>query len=162
MVESASRPSAPQPLVGGGVIDIASFLAGPIGAMFLADFGADVVKVERPGTGDESRYWGNNKNGVGLYYKVLNRNKRSVTADLRTPLGVEIVTRLVKTADILVENFRPGTLERWGLGWDVLSQINPRLVMVRITGFGQTGPNAPRPGFGTLEARSADRARQSL
>jgi crotonobetainyl-CoA:carnitine CoA-transferase CaiB-like acyl-CoA transferase len=139
-----------KPLEGVRVIDIASFLAGPIGAMFLADFGADVVKVERPDTGDESRYWGNAKNGIGLYYKVLNRNKRSVTADLRTPLGVEIVKRLVKTADILVENFRPGTLERWGLGWDVLSAINPRLVMLRITGFGQTGPNSPRPGFGTL------------
>lgn len=140
----------PGPLSGIRVIDIASFLAGPIGAMFLADFGADVVKVERPGTGDESRFWGNSKNGVGLYYKVLNRNKRSVTADLRTPLGVEILKRLVATADILVENFRPGTLERWGLGWDVLSAINPRLIMLRITGFGQTGPNAARPGFGTL------------
>ncbi|MBV9560343.1 MAG: CoA transferase [Bradyrhizobium sp.] len=138
------------PLEGVRVIDIASFLAGPIGAMFLADFGADVIKIERPDTGDESRYWGNARNGIGLYYKVLNRNKRSVTADLRTPLGVEIVKRLVKTADILIENFRPGTLERWGLGWDVLSAINPALVMVRITGFGQTGPNAPRPGFGTL------------
>ena len=138
------------PLAGVRVIDIASFLAGPIGAMFLADYGADVIKVERPETGDESRFWGNSKNGVGLYYKVLNRNKRSVTADLRTPLGAEILKRLVRTADILVENFRPGTLERWGLGWDVLSAINPRLVMVRITGFGQTGPNAARPGFGTL------------
>jgi crotonobetainyl-CoA:carnitine CoA-transferase CaiB-like acyl-CoA transferase len=138
------------PLEGVRVVDIASFLAAPIGAMFLADFGADVVKVERPDTGDESRYWGNSKNGVGLYYKVLNRNKRSVTADLRTPMGVEIVKRLVKTADILVENFRPGTLEKWGLGWDVLSKINPGLVMLRITGFGQTGPNSARPGFGTL------------
>jgi crotonobetainyl-CoA:carnitine CoA-transferase CaiB-like acyl-CoA transferase len=138
------------PLDGVRVIDVASFLAGPIGAMFLADYGADVIKVERPDTGDESRFWGNSKNGVGLYYKVLNRNKRSVTADLRTALGVEILKRLVKTADILVENFRPGTLERWGLGWDVLSAINPRLIMVRITGFGQTGPNAARPGVGTL------------
>jgi len=144
------RMKGRKPLEGVRVIDIASFLAGPIGAMFLADFGADVIKVERPVTGDESRYWGNAKNGIGLYYKVLNRNKRSVTADLRTPLGVEIVKRLVKTADILVENFRPGTLERWGLGWEVLSAINPRLVMLRITGFGQTGPNSPRPGFGTL------------
>ncbi|MCQ4504309.1 CoA transferase, partial [Vibrio parahaemolyticus] len=84
--------------------------AAPIGAMFLADFGAEVIKVERPETGDESRYWGNAKNGIGLYYKVLNRNKKSVTADLRTPLGVEIVKRLVRDADILVENFRPGTL----------------------------------------------------
>jgi crotonobetainyl-CoA:carnitine CoA-transferase CaiB-like acyl-CoA transferase len=138
------------PLEGVKVIDIASFLAAPIGAMFLADFGAEVIKVERPETGDESRYWGNAKNGIGLYFKVLNRNKKSVTADLRTPLGVEIVKRLVRDADILVENFRPGTLEKWGLGWDVLSKINPGLIMLRITGFGQTGPNSDRPGFGTL------------
>lgn len=156
MTDAASKAStsdsqsARLPLEGVRVVDIASFLAAPIGAMFLADFGADVVKVERPDTGDESRYWGNSKNGVGLYYKVLNRNKRSVTADLRTPLGVEIVKRLVKSADILVENFRPGTLEKWGLGWDVLSKINPGLIMLRITGFGQTGPNSSRPGFGTL------------
>ncbi|MBN9261050.1 MAG: CoA transferase [Hyphomicrobium sp.] len=149
-VPTSGNAGARLPLEGVRVVDIASFLAAPIGAMFLADFGADVVKVERPDTGDESRYWGNSKNGVGLYYKVLNRNKRSVTADLRTPMGVEIVKRLVKTADILVENFRPGTLEKWGLGWDVLSKINPGLIMLRITGFGQTGPNSSRPGFGTL------------
>jgi crotonobetainyl-CoA:carnitine CoA-transferase CaiB-like acyl-CoA transferase len=146
----APAPATRLPLEGVRVIDIASFLAAPIGAMFLADFGAEVIKVERPGTGDQSRYWGNNKDGVGLYYKVLNRNKKSITADLHTPLGVEILKRLVKTADILVENFRPGTLEKWGLGWDVLSEINPKLVMLRITGFGQTGPNSPRAGFGTL------------
>ena len=144
----STRP--PMPLEGVRVIDIASFLAAPIGAMFLADFGAEVIKVERPGVGDESRNWGNNKDGIGLYFKVINRNKKSVTADLRTPLGVEIVKRLVRTADILVENFRPGTLERWGIGWETLSAINPRLIMLRITGFGQTGPNAARPGFGTL------------
>jgi len=149
-IESEQAPHVRLPLEGVRVIDIASFLAAPIGAMFMADFGAEVIKVERPGTGDESRFWGNNKNGIGLYAKVLNRNKKSVTADLRTPLGAEILKRLVKDADVLVENFRPGTLERWGLGWDVLCAINPRLVMLRITGFGQTGPNAARPGFGTL------------
>jgi len=118
--------------------------------MFLGDSGADVIKVERPETGDEIRYWGNNKNGVGLMYKLINRNKRSVTADLRTPLGVEIVKKLVKDADIIIENYRTGTLEKWGLGYDVLSEINPGIIMVRITGFGQTGPNSHRPGFGTL------------
>jgi len=148
--ESLAPARSRLPLEGVRVIDIASFLAAPIGAMFLADFGAEVIKVERPDTGDECRYWGNNKDGVGLYFKVINRNKKSVTADLHTPLGVEIVKRLVKTADILVENFRPGTLERWGLGWDVLSKINPKLIMLRITAFGQTGPNAHRAGFGTL------------
>ncbi|MGE0750413.1 MAG: CaiB/BaiF CoA transferase family protein [Variibacter sp.] len=138
------------PLAGVKVIDIANFLAAPMCSMFLADFGADVIKVERPGTGDEVRYWGENKNGVGLYYKVINRNKRTITADMRTPLGVEIIKRLIKDADILVENFRTGTLEGWGLGADVLMEINPGLIIVRITGFGQTGPNRLRPGFGTL------------
>ena len=132
------------------VIDISNFLAGPVSSMFLGDSGADVIKVERPETGDEIRYWGNNKDGVGLMYKLINRNKRSVTADLRTPLGVEIVKRLVENSDILIENYRKGTLEKWGLGYDILSKINPRLIMVRITGFGQTGPNSHRPGFGTL------------
>ena len=132
------------------VIDISNFLAGPISSMFLGDFGADVIKVERPGTGDEIRYWGHNKDGVGLMYKLVNRNKRSVTADLRTPLGVEIVKALVRDADIIIENYRKGTLEKWGLDYETLSKINPRLVMLRITGFGQTGPNSHRPGFGTL------------
>jgi len=143
-------PNSPQPLDGVKVVDIANFLAGPIASMFLADFGADVVKVERPGTGDELRFWGNDKDGVGLMYKMVNRNKRSVTADLRTPLGVEIVKRLISDADIVIENYRKGTLERWGLGYDVLSEINPGLIMLRVTGFGQTGPNSHRPGFGTL------------
>ena len=138
------------PLAGMRVVDLSCFLAAPIASMFMADFGADVVKVERPDTGDEMRYWGNDKDGVGLYYKVINRNKRSVTIDMRTPFGVEAVKRLVKDADVVCENFRPGTLERWGIGWDVLSEINPRLVLLRITGFGQTGPNRSRPGFGTL------------
>ena len=132
------------------VIDISNFLAGPISSMFLGDFGADVIKVERPGTGDEIRYWGNNKNGVGLMYKLVNRNKRSVTADLRTPLGVEIVKALIRDADIIIENYRKGTLEKWGLDYETLSKVNPGLIMVRITGFGQTGPNSHRPGFGTL------------
>lgn len=144
--------SAPdmRPLADVKVVDIANFLAGPISSMFLADFGASVTKVERPGSGDEIRYWGNNKDGVGLMYKLINRNKRSVTADLRTPVGVEIVKRLIKDADIIVENYRKGTLEKWGLGYDVLSAINPKLIMIRLTGFGQTGPNSHRPGFGTL------------
>ncbi|MDG1887324.1 MAG: CoA transferase [Alphaproteobacteria bacterium] len=137
-------------LKGVKVIDISNFLAGPISSMFLGDSGADIIKVERPGTGDEIRYWGNNKDGVGLMYKLVNRNKRSVTADLRTPLGVEIIKALVKDADIIIENYRKGTLEKWGLDYETLSKINPGLIMVRITGFGQTGPNSHRPGFGTL------------
>ena len=138
------------PFDGVKVIDISNFLAAPMSAMFLADFGADVVKVERPGHGDEVRYWGRNKNGVGLYFKILGRGKKSVTADMRTPFGVEVVKRLIADADILVENYRTGTLEKWGIGPDVLHAINPGLIILRITGFGQTGPYAERPGFGTL------------
>ena len=137
-------------LAGVKVLDISNFLAAPMSTMFLADFGADVIKVERPGRGDELRFWGENKGGVGLYYKVINRNKRSVTLDLHTPLGVEAVKKLVADADIVVENYRPGTLEKWGLGYDVLSAINPKLIMLRVTGYGQTGPYSARPGFGTL------------
>ena len=132
------------------VIDISNFLAGPVSSMFLGDYGADVIKVEKPESGDEIRYWGNNKNGIGLMYKLINRNKRSVTGDLRTKFGVEIVKRLIKDADIIIENYRKGTLEKWGLDYDILSKINPRLIMIRITGFGQTGPNSHKPGFGTL------------
>jgi formyl-CoA transferase len=132
------------------VVDASSLLAAPLTSMFLADYGAEVVKVERPGTGDELRYWGHERDGVGLYYKVVNRNKKSVTADLRTPTGREILVRLVRGADVLVENFRPGTLDRWGLGPDVLKEANPRLIVLRVTGFGQTGPYRDRPGFGTL------------
>lgn len=138
------------PLSGVRVLELSSFLAAPMATMFLADFGADVIKVERPGGGDEMRQWGSRKDGIGLYYKVLNRNKRSITADLRVPLGVEIVRRLAAKVDVVVENFRPGTLERWGLGFDALSAENRGLIMVRISGFGQSGPYSTRPGFGTL------------
>lgn len=132
------------------VLDISNFLAAPMCAMFLADHGADVLKVERPGVGDEIRRWGESKDGIGLYYKVINRGKRSITLDLKTEIGVEAVKCLVKDVDIIVENYRTGTLEKWGLGYDVLKEINPGLIMVRVTGFGQTGPYRFRPGFGTL------------
>ena len=138
------------PLAGVKVLDISNYLAAPLASMFLADFGAEVIKVERPGRGDEIRYWGNNKDGIGLYYKVVNRNKKAITVDLHTPLGVDIVKRLARDADIVIENYRPGTLEKWGLGYDELSAVNPGLIMLRITGFGQTGPNSGKPGFGTL------------
>ena len=138
------------PLDGVKVIDISNYLAGPTSTMYLGDYGADVIKVERPEGGDELRNWGNNKNGVGLYFKVINRNKRCITADLRTPLGAEIVKRLVRDADIVVENYRTGTLAKWGLDWEVLSEINPGLIMLKVTGYGQTGPYRHRPGFGTI------------
>jgi crotonobetainyl-CoA:carnitine CoA-transferase CaiB-like acyl-CoA transferase len=137
-------------LAGVRVVELASFIAGPSVGMLLADHGAQVTKVEHPQGGDGIRTWGNRKRGVGLYHKLLNRNKRTVTADLKTPLGVEIVCRLVRDADVLIENFRPGTLERWGLGYEVLEAINPALVMVRVSGFGQSGPYRARAGFGSL------------
>jgi crotonobetainyl-CoA:carnitine CoA-transferase CaiB-like acyl-CoA transferase len=149
-VTGSTVGNGPDALAGVRVVELASFLAGPLAGMCLGDFGADVVKIERPGAGDECRLWGNARDGVGLYFKVLNRNKRSITADLHTALGQEIVRRLARDADVLIENFRPGTLERWGIGADVLSGINPRLVMVRISAYGQTGPYRERPGFGTL------------
>ena len=132
------------------VLDISNFLAGPVSSMFLGDYGAEVIKVEKPDLGDEIRYWGNNKNGVGLMYKLINRNKKSITADLRTKFGVKIIKKLIKNTDIIIENYRKGTLEKWGLSYETLSKINPGLIMVRITGFGQTGPNSHKPGFGTL------------
>jgi crotonobetainyl-CoA:carnitine CoA-transferase CaiB-like acyl-CoA transferase len=147
---SVGTSPGPMALAGTKVVDISNFLAAPLCSMFLADFGADVIKVERPGLGDEVRRWGEVKNGVGLYYKAVNRGKQSVTADLRTPFGVEVVKRLVANADVLVENYRTGTIEKWGLAPDVLMAINPGLIVVRITGFGQTGPNRRRPGFGTI------------
>jgi crotonobetainyl-CoA:carnitine CoA-transferase CaiB-like acyl-CoA transferase len=132
------------------VVELANFISGPFIGMQLADYGADVIKIEHPVRGDGLRGWGNLKNGVGLYHKVLNRNKRSVSADLGTPLGVEIVCRLAARADVLIENFRPGTLEEWGLGYDVLSAVNSGLVLVRVSGFGQSGPYRSRSGFGSL------------
>jgi crotonobetainyl-CoA:carnitine CoA-transferase CaiB-like acyl-CoA transferase len=132
------------------VVELANFISGPFIGMQLADYGADVIKVEHPLRGDGIRGWGNRKNGIGLYHKVLNRNKRSVSADLGTVLGVEIVRRLVARAHVLIENFRPGTLEEWGLGYDMLSAVNPGLVLVRVSGFGQTGPYRERSGFGSL------------
>lgn len=138
------------PLSGVRVVELASFLAAPMLSMYLADFGAEVLKVERPGAGDEMRGWGHEKNGIGLYFKVINRNKKSITADLHTHIGQSIVKRLVSKADVVVENFRPGTLESWGLGYDALSAVNPKLILVRVSGYGQTGPYSKRGGFGTL------------
>ena len=150
MSKRSERETTPLPLRGVKVVDISNHLAAPTAAMYLADFGADVIKIERPGDGDELRRWGNSKNGVGLYFKVVNRGKKSVTLDLRTPIGAGILKRLVEDADIVLENYRTGTLKKWGIDYDVLSAINPGLVMLKITGFGQTGPHRLRPGFGTL------------
>lgn len=131
------------------VIDASTVLAGPLIGTLLGDFGADVIKVEHP-SGDSLRDFGRKKDGKPLWWKVVNRNKRCITLDLKQPAGQEAFRKLAATADILIENFRTGTMASWGLGADALSAINPRLIVVSVTGFGQTGPYARRPGFGTL------------
>jgi len=137
-------------LSGVRVLDVSTLFAGPLAATFLGDFGADVLKVEHPRRPDAARGHGPAKDGVNLWWKTLGRNKRTMTLDLSRPEGAELLLRLVERSDVLVENFRPGTLERWGLGWEQLSAANPRLVLARVTAFGQVGPYSSRPGFGSL------------
>lgn len=140
------------PLAGVTVIDCSQLVAGPTVGMILADFGADVIKIEHPTMGDPLRGFGKSRDGVGLYAKFLHRGKRPVNLALNRPEGQELFRRLLATtrADIVVEAFRPGTLEKWNLGYDVLAETNPGVILVRISGFGQTGPYRDRPGFGTL------------
>ena len=149
---AASDASVPPeaPLAGLRVLDLATLFAGPLAATMLGDFGAEVVKVEHPAKPDPSRGHGPAKDGVGLWWKLLGRNKKNLTLNLSTPGGRDVLLRLAAGSDVVVENFRPGTLEKWGLGWAELSAVNPRLVLARVTGFGQFGPYARRPGFGTL------------
>ena len=137
------------PLQGLRVIDAATVIAGPTIGMMMGDFGADVIKVEHP-RGDVLRHTGYLKDGVGLWSKMTNRNKRCITLNFSHAKGQELFKELIKTTDVLIENFCTGTMEKWGLGWEDLKAINPRLVMVRVTGFGQTGPYKNRPGFGTI------------
>ena len=137
------------PLTGIRVLDVSTVYAAPITAMLLGDHGADVIKVEHP-RGDPARTHGWNREGHGLWWKVISRNKRTVTLNLGKPEGQELLRRLVADSDVLVENFRPGVMEKWGLGPDQLMDANPRLVILRVTGFGQTGPYAQRRAFGTL------------
>jgi formyl-CoA transferase len=126
-------------------------LAGPFCGQLLADFGAEVIKIELPGIGDPMREWGREKPyGLSLWWPVVARNKKSVTINLREEAGADLVRDLVAKSDVLIENFRPGTLERWGLGYDELAKINPQLILVRVTGFGQTGPYASQPGYGAI------------
>lgn len=139
------------PLAGVRVIDVATFIAAPYAAAILGEFGADVLKVEHPVGGDPARNFGTSMEwGESLAWMSEARNKRSVTVDLRTPGGADIFKQLVSKSDVLCENFRPGTLEKWGLGWEVLHEINPGLVMLRISGYGQTGPYRDRPGFARI------------
>lgn len=147
-----SQPQESQgALAGIRVLDIATFIAAPYAATVMAEFGADVVKVEMPGTGDPTRKFGSvTECGETLPWLSESRNKRSIALDLRTREGAETLKRLVAVADVLCENFQPGTLEGWGLGWDALREVNPKLVMLRVSGYGQTGPYSGRPGFGRI------------
>ncbi|MFF5790495.1 CaiB/BaiF CoA transferase family protein [Paeniglutamicibacter sp. NPDC012692] len=138
------------PLEGVRVLELGNYIAAPTAARLLADFGAEVIKVERPGTGDELRNWRLHKGNTSMLYRTINRNKKSVVLDLRTKAGRQAVLELAAKSDILLENFRPGTLEKWGLGPEVLNGVNPELVITRISGFGQTGPMSGRPGFAAV------------
>ena len=146
----ANQDTARGPLTGLRVLDLSMIVAGGTASSLMADFGAEVVKVERPGGGDPLRNWGPFANGVSLWWKVHSRNKKSVTLNLGNPEGQGILKDLAARADVLVEGFRPGVMERWGIGPDDLLQVNPGLVMLRYSGFGQTGPYKERPGFGTI------------
>jgi len=138
------------PLKGVKVVELGTLIAGPYAGALLAQFGAEVIKVESPGIGDPLRKWRKLHNGTSLWWYSQSRNKKSLTINLKSQEGQDIVKDLVKHADIVIENFRPGTLEGWGLGWEHLSAINPALVMVRISGYGQTGPYSDRPGFAAI------------
>jgi formyl-CoA transferase len=138
------------PLAGTRVLELGSLVAGPFCGKTFADFGAEVIKIEPPGEGDPLRKWRKVRNGTSLWWQVQSRNKKSVTCDLRKPEGQEIVRRLAARSQVVVENFRAGALEKWGLGWDVLSRDNPKLVLVRISGYGQDGPYSHRPGFAAI------------
>lgn len=132
------------------VIEMGQLIAGPFAGKTLGEFGADVIKIEAPGAGDPLRNWRLLKEGTSVWWQVQSRNKRSLALDLRSAEGQEIARKLIAEADVLIENFRPGTLEGWGLGWDALSALNPGLVMLRISGYGQSGPYRDLPGFGAI------------
>lgn len=140
----------PLPLQGVRVVELGQLIAGPFAGKTLADFGAEVIKIEPPGEGDPLRKWRLLSLGTSVWWQVQSRNKQSIVLDLRHPKGQEIARRLIREADVAIENFRPGTMEGWGLGWEDLSRDNPGLIMLRISGYGQTGPYRDRPGFGVI------------
>jgi formyl-CoA transferase len=150
MQSAATSPQPAGPLAGLRVLELGTLIAGPFCTRILAEFGAEVIKIEAPDGGDPLRSWRKLHNGTSLWWFVQSRNKKSVTVNLKVEAGQEIVRRLARTADILVENFRPGALEKWGLGYERLSADNPGLVMVRLSGYGQTGPYRDQPGFGAI------------
>ncbi|MDP3702509.1 MAG: CoA transferase [Hylemonella sp.] len=140
----------PAALQGVRVIEMGQLIAGPFTGKTLGEFGADVIKIEAPGAGDPLRNWRMIKSGTSVWWQVQSRNKRSIALDLRDPQGQDLARQLIAEADVLIENFRPGTLEGWGMSWDDLKKINPGLVMLRISGYGQTGPYRDMPGFGVI------------
>lgn len=155
-MEQTHPSDDPKPNTGGGplaglrVLELGQLIAGPFAGKTLADFGAEVIKIEAPGAGDPLRKWRMLKDGTSVWWQVQSRNKKSLALDLRTPEGQDVVRRLSADADVLIENFRPGAMEDWGLGPDKLLSFNPKLIMLRISGYGQTGPYRNRPGFGVV------------
>ena len=143
-------PEARPPMAGVRVLEFGTLIAGPFCARVLAEFGAEVIKVESPRGGDPLRKWRKLHDGTSLWWYLQSRNKRSLTLDLKQPEGLAIALELASQADIVIENFRPGVMEKLGLGWQTLSERNPGLVMVRLSGFGQTGPQRDQPGFGAI------------
>ena len=139
-----------QILSGIRVLELGQLIAGPFAAKTLADFGAEVIKVETPGDGDPLRKWRMLHQGTSVWWQAQSRNKQSIAIDLRTAEGQQLVRRLAESADVLGENFRPGTMEKWGLGWDELQRLNPRLIMLRVSGYGQDGPRRDEPGFAAI------------
>ncbi|WP_348755419.1 CaiB/BaiF CoA-transferase family protein [uncultured Aquincola sp.] len=150
MTPHAPQASTPAALAGLKVIELGQLIAGPFAAKTLADFGAEVIKIEPPGAGDPLRKWRLLKDGTSVWWQVQSRNKRSLALDLREPEGQDVVRRLAAEADVLIENFRPGAMEGWGLGPEALLAANPQLIMLRVSGYGQTGPYRDRPGFGVV------------
>lgn len=142
--------SSSSPLEGFRVLDMGTMIAGPLAATLMADFGADVIKIEHPHYGDPMRTWAPMKNGSSLWWKVTGRGKRLITLDLSRPEGQELALELIRRSDVVIENFRPGTLERWNLGYERMAAVNPRVVLVRVSGYGQDGPYRHRPGYGTV------------
>lgn len=150
LASQAADLSSPQALAGLRVIEMGQLIAGPFAGKTLADFGADVIKIEPPGQGDPLRNWRLIKDGTSVWWQVQSRNKRSIALDLRAVEGQDIARQLIASADVLIENFRPGTLESWGMDYPTLSKTNPGLIMLRISGYGQTGPYRDLPGFGAI------------
>ena len=150
MTNAKAFSPATGPLAGLKVLELGQLIAGPFAAKTLADFGADVVKIEPPGSGDPLRQWRLMKDGTSVWWQVQSRNKQSLALDLKQPAAQDIVRQLAAESDVLIENFRPGAMEKWGLGPDDLLALNPRLIMLRVSGYGQTGPYRDRPGFGVV------------